>query len=99
MRLVVRLLSAASLLVAAGSAFAAERTVTFTSEKIGSASCENSVETALGLVPGVSKVDASRETKTIVVTYDDVKTSPEALQAASAKVGYPARLQSAPKAD
>lgn len=98
MRSFFGLLSATSLFFA-GTAFAAERTVTFTSDKIGSASCENAVETALSRVAGVSKVAASRETKTIVVTYDDVKTSLEMLQAASAKVGYPARLRSAPKAD
>lgn len=93
MRILPTLIGLASLALAAGTAMAAERTVTFTIDKMGSPSCERTVEAALGAVPGVSGLVVSHETKSAAVTFDDEKTSVGTLEAATAAVGYPARPQ------
>lgn len=55
--------------------------------------CPATVKKALSKVPGVAKVDASFETKQAVVTYDDSKTSVEALTKATANAGYPSAVK------
>jgi mercuric ion binding protein len=49
------------------------------------------VKKSISAVPGVSKVDVSLETHTAVVTFDDAKTSLDAIAATSANAGFPAR--------
>ena len=39
---------------------------------------------------GVAKVDVSFKAKTAIVTFDDAKTNPDAIAAASMNAGYPA---------
>lgn len=72
------------------AAFAAERTVTFAVDNMTCASCPYIVKTSMEAVPGVSNVAVSFEAKTATVTFDDAKTSPDAIAVASMNAGYPA---------
>lgn len=73
------------------AAIAAERTVTLAVENMTCATCPYIVREAMVAVPGVSKVEVFYEKKTAIVTFDDAKTSLEAVTGASANAGYPAR--------
>jgi len=77
-------------LMAAPAAFAAERTTTFAVENMTCASCPYIVKSSMAAVPGVANVAVSFEAKTATVTFDDEKTSADAIAAASANAGYPA---------
>jgi mercuric ion binding protein len=74
----------------APAAFAGERTVTFAVDNMSCASCPYIVKTSMAAVPGVTKVAVSYEAKTAIVTFDDAKTNPDAIAAASMNAGYPA---------
>jgi periplasmic mercuric ion binding protein len=76
--------------MAAPAAFAGERTVTFAVDNMTCASCPYIVKTSMAAVPGVAKVAVSFEAKTATVTFDDAKTNPDAIAAASMNAGYPA---------
>jgi periplasmic mercuric ion binding protein len=52
--------------------------------------CKDRVETAFAFEKGVKKSVVNMATKTVTVTYDPNKTSPEKLRAVIAKVGYDA---------
>ena len=80
-------------LIASSSAFAAEKTVTLTVQKMYCATCPHTVKASLQSVPGVSNVVVSAEEKTAVVTYDHSKAQVDALVKATTNAGYP----SAPK--
>lgn len=73
-------------------AFAVERTVTLAVKNMTCASCPYIVRESLSAVPGVTKVKVSFEKKTAVVNFDDTKTNVDALNAASAKAGYPTQV-------
>lgn len=77
--------------ITAPAAFAAERTITFAVDNMTCASCPYIVKTSMAAVPGVTKLAVSFEAKTATVTFDDAKTSPDAIAAASMNAGYPAR--------
>lgn len=79
-----------SSLVAAPVAFAGERTVTFVVDNMTCASCPYIVKNSMAAVPGVAKVDVSFKAKSATVTFDDAKTNPDAIAAASMNAGYPA---------
>ena len=68
---------------------AAERSVTLDVPGMYCEMCPATVSKALKKVNGVERVKASYETKQAVVTFDDAKTSVEALQKATANAGYP----------
>ncbi|WP_159728262.1 cation transporter [Methylosinus sp. Ce-a6] len=72
------------------AAFAAEKTVTFAVANMSCKACPVIVKRSLEGVPGVVAVVVSYEQKAAVVTYDDAKTDPRSLAAASADAGYPA---------
>jgi len=73
------------------AAVAADRTVTLAVENMTCATCPYIVKKAIAAVPGVSKVDVSFEKKTAVITFDNAKTSLDAVTGASTNAGYPAR--------
>ena len=73
-------------------ASAAERTVTLAVENMYCDACPYIVKQSLARVPGVEKVVVSFEQKTATVTYDDQKTAPDALTAATTQAGYPSRV-------
>ena len=83
---------AVSVVVSPG-AFAAEKTITLTVNNMYCADCPFIVKKSLERVPGVAKVTVSYKDKTAIVTYDDSKTDPKGLTAATTNAGYP----SAPK--
>lgn len=77
-------------MMTAPAAFAAERTITFAVDNMTCASCPYIVKTSMAAVPGVTNVAVSFEAKTATVTFDDAKTNPASIAAASANAGYPA---------
>lgn len=78
-------------IIAAPAAFAGERTVTFVVDNMTCASCPYIVQSSMAAVAGVTKVAVSFDAKTATVTFDDAKTNPDAIAAASMNAGYPAR--------
>lgn len=80
-------------LMLAPAAWAGERTVTFAVDNMTCASCPYIVKTTMAAVPGVANVTVSFEAKTATVTFDDSKTSTDAIAAASMNAGYPAHLR------
>jgi len=91
-----RLIASTALVVGvlvSSSAIAAERTLTLAVQNIYCDACPLIVRRSLEAVPGVAKAVVSFKDKTAVVTYDDSRTSVNALVEATAKAGYP----SAPK--
>jgi periplasmic mercuric ion binding protein len=81
-------------LFATSAALAGEKTVTLAVPGMYCAACPIIVKSSLQAVPGVEKVVVSLADKTAVVTFDDDKTAPPALIAATTKVGYPSGLKS-----
>jgi periplasmic mercuric ion binding protein len=77
-------------MMAAPAAFAGEHTVTFAVDNMYCASCPYIVKSSMAAVPGVAKVAVSFQAKTATVIFDDAKTNPEAIAAASVNAGYPA---------
>ncbi len=80
-------------LVASPAAFASETNVTLAVKNMYCAACPHTVKASLEAVPGVAKAIVSYKDKIAVVTYDDAKTSVQALTTATTSAGYP----SAPK--
>jgi periplasmic mercuric ion binding protein len=77
-------------MMAAPAAFAGEHTVTFAVDNMYCASCPYIVKNSMAAVPGVARVAVSFQAKTATVIFDDAKTNPEAIAAASVNAGYPA---------
>ena len=75
----------------ASTAFAGERTITFAVDNMTCASCPYIVKSSMEGVLGVAKVAVSFRAKTATVTFDDAKTNPATIAAASMNAGYPAR--------
>ena len=75
----------------ASTAFAGERTITFAVDNMTCASCPYIVKSSIEGVMGVAKVAVSFRAKTATVTFDDAKTNPATIAAASMNAGYPAR--------
>lgn len=57
--------------------------------------CEKRIEKAASNVAGVTKADWNKETKEMVVTFDDTKTSLDKVQATIAKAGHDTPLHKA----
>jgi len=77
----------------AAPAWAATQTVTLTVPGMTCAPCPITVKKALSKVEGVSKIEVDYATKLAVVTFDDAKTSVQALSKATTDVGYPSELK------
>lgn len=80
-------------LMLAPAAWAGERTVTFTVDNMTCATCPYIVTATMAAVPGVANVTVSFEAKTATVAFDDTKTNPDAIAAASMNAGFPAHLR------
>jgi mercuric ion binding protein len=76
-----------------GTSFAAPKTVTLDVPGMTCELCPLTVRKALQKVQGVEKVAVSYEKKEAVVTFDDAKTSVEALMNATTNAGYPATVK------
>jgi mercuric ion binding protein len=77
--------------LAATAASAGERTATLAVENMYCAACPYIVKQSLARISGVTKVAVSFEQKTATVTYDDQKTTPDALISATTQAGYPSK--------
>jgi periplasmic mercuric ion binding protein len=91
MRNALRTLAALAVVLAAGSAAAAERSVTLAVDNMTCETCPPIVRKSLARVPGVARAEVSTETHRAVVTFDDGKTTVAALVDATTKAGYPSR--------
>ncbi|UCE32336.1 MAG: mercury resistance system periplasmic binding protein MerP [Burkholderiales bacterium] len=76
-------------IVAAMPVSAAPRTVTLSVPGMDCALCPITVKMALASVPGVSSAEVSLELRRATVTFDDERTSVEALMRATRDAGYP----------
>lgn len=74
-------------------AWAASQTVTLSVPGMTCAACPLTVKKALTRVEGVTKVEVSFEDRQALVTFDDSKTSAQALARASENAGYPASFE------
>jgi len=90
-KLVSALLVIGSTMMASVAA-AGERTVTFAVDNMTCSACPYIVKSSMAAVPGVAAVTVSFEAKTATVTFDERKTNPDKIAAASAHAGYPAHL-------
>jgi len=75
------------------SAFAAPKTVTLEVPTMNCVTCPFTVKKALQNVDGVSKAEVTYENKLAVVTFDDEKTTINALTEATTNAGYPSTLK------
>ena len=80
-------------LAAFSTAAAAPKTVTLSVPDMTCSTCPIQVKKALTRVSGVLEAAASLEKKEAVVTYDDSKTSVQALLKATADIGFPAAVK------
>lgn len=72
---------------------AAPRTVTLDVPGMTCATCPITVKKALSRVDGVTKAVVDYDRKLATVTFDDSKTSADALTEATAEAGYPATVK------
>jgi mercuric ion binding protein len=76
-------------LVLVAPAWSAPRTVTLSVPTMDCPVCPITVKKALGKVEGVSRAEVDFAKRQAVVSFDDAKTSPEALTRATRDAGYP----------
>lgn len=74
-------------------AFAGTQTVTLSVPSMTCATCPITVKKALTQVDGVMEVSVTYEPKEAVVTFDDTRTSLEALTEATRNAGYPSNVK------
>jgi mercuric ion binding protein len=74
-------------------AWAATQTVTLSVPGMTCAACPITVKKALTKVDGVQKVEVSYEKLAAVVTFDDTKTTVDALTKATENAGYPSTVK------
>ena len=86
---ILAVLGIGTVLLAVGTAIAAERTVMLAVDNMYCSACPYTVKQSLAKVTGVDEAVVSCEKKTATVTYDDEKTTVAALSAATAQAGYP----------
>lgn len=79
--------------LAAAPTWAATQTVTLSVPGMTCAACPFTVRAALSKVEGVSKTDVQFEKREAKVTFDDTKTSVQALTKATGNAGYPSTLK------
>jgi mercuric ion binding protein len=88
----MKIKSLAALMVLSLPVWAAPQTATLSVEGMTCAACPITVKKALGKVPGVSRAEIDFNKRQATVTYDDAKTSVEALMHATRDAGYPSTL-------
>jgi len=82
----------AMLTTASSVAIAAEQTIKLSVPDMTCVSCPYMVKQAISAVDGIKAVEATMEDRSATVTYDDTVTSVEAIQQATANIGYPSSL-------
>lgn len=73
--------------------WAATQTVTLSVPGMTCVACPFTVKKALTRVDGVTGADVSYENREAIVTFDDARTSVEAVIKATENAGYPASLK------
>lgn len=73
--------------------WAATQTIKLSVPGMTCAACPITVKKALSKVDGVSEVEVAFESREAVVTFDDAKTSAEALTKATENAGYPSTVK------
>jgi mercuric ion binding protein len=73
-------------------AWSAQRTVTLSLPTMDCAVCPITVKKALGKVDGVSRAEVDFGKRQAIVSFDDAKTSAEALTRATKDAGYPSTM-------
>jgi mercuric ion binding protein len=61
------------------------------------AACPITVKKALGKVAGVARTDVNLDKREATVTFDDARTTPEALTRATRDAGFPSTLLGSPR--
>ena len=79
-----------------GLAHAGPRTVKLEVKGMNCATCPLTVRLALKKVAGVTDAKVTLDPPIAVVTFDDAKTTAEALLRATANAGYPSALKTQP---
>ena len=74
-------------------AWAATQTVTLSVTGMTCAACPVTIKKALNKVEGVQNIEINLEKKEAVVTFDDAKTTVEALVEATTNAGYPSAVR------
>ena len=72
--------------------WAATQTVTLSVTGMTCAACPITIKKALNKVDGVENIEVSLEKKEALVTFDDAKTTVEALLEATTNAGYPSAV-------
>ena len=86
------LLAALSLGILAMSVGAATKTITLAVPTMDCPVCPITVKKALTQVPGVSQASVSFDKRQAVVTFDDTRTSAQALTLATRDAGFPSTV-------
>jgi mercuric ion binding protein len=73
-------------------AWAATQTVTLSVTGMTCSTCPITVKKALNKVEGVENIEVNVEKKEALVTFDDAKTTVEALLEATKNAGYPSTV-------
>ena len=73
-------------------AWAATTTVTLSVSGMKCATCPITIKKALNKVEGVENIEVNLEKKEALVTFDDAKTTVEALLEATKNAGYPSTV-------
>ena len=89
---ILALMSVAAMVLAGAVASAADQTVMLAVDNMYCDACPYIVKQSLAQVPGVENVVVSFEQKSATVTYDDEKTTLDALTSATTQAGYPSRV-------
>lgn len=83
----------AALLILATPAWAVPKTVTLSVPTMDCPVCPITVKKALSKVLGVSQADVNFDQREATVTFDDAKTTAEALTKATKAAGYPSTVK------
>ena len=87
-----KLVALAALAALTSPVWAATQSVTLSVPGMNCATCPITVKKALSKVSGVGKIEVNLDRREAKVTFDDVKTSAEALTRATKDAGYPASV-------
>jgi len=87
-----RLLTVTLAVVLTSPVWAAPRTITLSVPTMDCPVCPITVKKALTRVAGVSQVEVNFDKRVAMVTFDDARTSVEALTQATRNAGYPSTL-------
>ncbi|TCT07051.1 mercury resistance system periplasmic binding protein MerP [Paralcaligenes ureilyticus] len=82
-----------ALAVVAAPVWAATQTITLSVPGMTCAACPLTVKAALSKVEGVSKTTVVFDKREATVTFDNAKTSAQALMRATGNAGYPSTLK------